>query len=119
MGLAPTDEQINMSRLMNPNNEYSPEANKQVGAMLLGNEKRIQFMNAEVDKWKSKGGTPDQYQHFINGFNPVADPRIFQEPYMTAQQKKTMIDKMSPSEHKRYNAAKAYITAKMKEDGIQ
>jgi hypothetical protein len=119
LGMAPTDEQTNMSRLMNPNNEYSPEANKEVGAMLLGNEKLLQLEHAVQQDWTKNGGTPDQYQSVIDRFKPIADPRIFQEMYMTPAQRTQMYKNMSPSQLQTFNRKKAYISQQMQKYGIE
>jgi len=119
IGMAPTDEQTQMSRLMNPNNEYSPEANKQVGAMLLGNEKMLQLEHAVQQDWTKRGGTPENYQSVVNQFKPVADPRIFQEMYMTPQQREQMYKNMTNDQIKSFNKKKAYIEAQMTKYGIE
>lgn len=113
-GLAPTNEQAQLAQLMNPSNEYSPEANKQVAAILLGNEDLIQAKEAAAKHWTGRGGKASNFNDFQTEFNNAADPRYFQEQYMTPQQVQQMHKSMSPTELKRYNTRKTFFLEQAK-----
>jgi hypothetical protein len=106
MGSSSTNAQTEAARIASPNTTYSPEANRRVIAMLLGNEVYIQTKQKAWQAFQQHGGKPSQYNAFVQQFNSHFDPRYFQEQYMTPDQKAEMYKAMKPVEQKRYGDAR-------------
>lgn len=102
MGSNATNAQTEAARIASPNTTYSPEANRRVIAMLLGNEDYIQTKQKAWQAFQQHGGKPSQYNAFVQQFNEHFDPRYFQEQYMTPDQKAEMYKAMGPAGLKKY-----------------
>lgn len=112
LGSSPTDLQTEMARQMSANNDNSPEANRRVAAIQLGNEKLIQAQMKAWEMAQGRGYKVTDFPHFQAQFNSTFDPRYFQDPYMTAAQRQETTRGMTDAQLKQYNAGVAYVKSK-------
>lgn len=97
VGKSSNHSNLQVANLANPNSTISNEAVKELSAQMLGNEDAIQAQSKAADKWITKGGDPKKFQEFKNEWVQNVDPRIFQEKYMTPQQKQELYSDLKTS----------------------
>jgi len=97
-----TDAKFNSAFTTSPNEYLSSLGNKQIIALLKGNEDAIQVKNREWQNWLKAGNGPQTYSQFSADFNSHFDPRTFQFQYVPPKERQAYIDKMDPNERKRF-----------------
>lgn len=97
LGGTGTDQQLGSAMKSNPSELLSKEGNRQIIAMLKGNEAALNAKNASWQQWKSRNG-PGSYAAFSNDFNQNYSPRAFQWAFLPAEERKKMYDSMTPRE---------------------
>lgn len=88
----------------NPNTDFSNMGNAQVIQVLKGNEDAISAKNKAWQAWKKQNG-PNSYGDFQTQFNQSYEPRAYQFPYMSPQERTELFRNMSPNERAQVQAA--------------
>lgn len=99
LGGTGTDQQLGSAFKSNPNEALSKEGNKNILAMLKGNEAALVAKNDAWQKWKAKNG-PDTYAQFSSDFNRSYSPRAFQWVFLTTEDRAKMVKSMNANERK-------------------
>ena len=86
----------------NPSSALSNMGNREISALLLGNEDAIQTMHSEWENWKEAGKGPETYGAFVKDFNKQYDPRVFQLPHMDKAGREHLLSSMKPDEGKKF-----------------
>lgn len=109
LGGTGTDSKLDNTMHTSPSELMTRYGNKGIIALLKGNEDAIAAQNDAWQKWRGAGHGPETYDRFLNQWNKIYDPRVFQSQYMGAAGRKTMLDGMSSAEQKQFE--KSYKTA--------
>lgn len=89
-----TDSKFSSAFETSPNEALTKMGNKNIIAMLRGNEDALAAKANEWNKWQSTHG-PETYREFTSDFNKRYDPRVFQFVYMTPDNRREMIKSMN------------------------
>jgi hypothetical protein len=104
LGGTGTDQQLGSAMKSNPSEALSKEGNKNIIAMLKGNEAALNAKNDAWQQWKQKNG-PGSYAQFSADFNKGYSPRAFQFAFLPPPERAKMLSSMSPSEKTALGAA--------------
>ena len=111
LGGTGTDSKLDSTMHTSPSVFRSNFGNKGIIQLLKGNADATQAMNNEWQtRWlPSHGYDPSTYGQFVNQWNQVFDPRVFQSVYMDNQDRQKMLQGMTAGERDafrlKYNAA--------------
>jgi hypothetical protein len=106
LGGTGTDQQLGSAMKSNPSELLSKEGNKNIIALLKGNEAAIVAKNDAWQRWKDKNGVGSSHSQFAADFNKSYSPRAFQFAFLPPEERSKMLASMSPSE---MNALKAAL----------
>lgn len=104
LGGTGTDQQLGSALKSNPSEALSKEGNKNIIAMLKGNEAALNAKNDAWQQWKQKNGA-GSYPQFSSEFNKGYSPRAFQFAFLPPEERAKMLSSMSPSEKSALGAA--------------
>lgn len=97
MGGHGTDAQTNAAMSASPSEFLSKLGNKNVIAVLLGNEDAIAAKNAAWQKYSAAGHGAETFGQFNAELNKHFDPLAFQWPYLSGQQKANLTKALKDS----------------------
>lgn len=93
-----TDDARAMAMGANPNRDLSKLGNKEIIAMLKGNNDAIVAHGKAYQQWLDQGNSPASYNKFQTEFNKSFDPRVYQWGHiikdMTPAQRQSSYDAM-------------------------
>ncbi len=101
LGGTGTDSKLDSAMHTSPSTALSKMGNKEIIALLKGNEDAIKVKNQEWQQWKQQYG-PGSYDAFSNEFNKNFDPRVFQAKYMSPEARKDMLKGMTSGERDQF-----------------
>lgn len=88
-----------------PSETLTREGNRNIIALLRGNNEALAVQQREWQKWAQQNGAgPERYGDFLAQWNQVFDPRVFQAVYASAAGRRQMFQAMSPADQDRYIA---------------
>jgi hypothetical protein len=105
MGGTGTDAKLESAMHTSPSEFLTKQGNKQIIAMLKGNEDAYQHYAEAWQKWQDAGHGPESLGQFQAQWNKIYDPRVFQSQYMSPTQKAEMLKGMSQAEQDQFKAA--------------
>ncbi len=110
LGGTGTDAKLESARHGTPNEFMSKQGIQNVTGLMLGLEDAVTAKNAAWEKWQAAGNGPATYPRFVEQYNKLYDPRVFQSQYMDAKQKANMLAGMTKDEKAEFQ--KHWTTAK-------
>lgn len=104
LGGTGTDSQLSSAFKSNPNEALSTMGNRQIIALLKGNEDAIETRASAWNAWQKKNGA-NSYGDFQQDWNKNYSPRAFQWVRMTPAEREEAKANMSPAEKKSLKGA--------------
>lgn len=95
--LGGTDAALASGKASNPNIGLSTTGNKDILAMLQGNEDAIQAKNTAWQQWQRTKGS-GSYPEFSDQFNKTFSPRAFQFAHMSVEGRNAAVKSMNPQD---------------------
>ena len=112
LGGTGTDAKLESARHGTPNEFMSSQGIQNVTSLMMGLEDAVAAKNTAWEKWQAAGNGPASYPKFVEQYNKLYDPRVFQSQYMDAKQRATMLKGMTKDEQaefrKNWTAAKKF-----------
>lgn len=105
LGGTGTNAQLDSTMHTSPSEFLTREGSKNIISLLKGNEDAISAQADAWERWQQAGNGPETYGRFVNQWNKIYDPRVFQSQYMTPESRKTMLNGMSKAERKKFEAS--------------
>lgn len=103
LGGTGTDAKLESTMHTSPSDLMSEYGNKGIIHILKGNEDAITAQNAAWQKYQqSTGAGAESYGKFLNRWNRIYDPRVFQSQYMTPQERQNMLKGMTAKEQQQF-----------------
>lgn len=101
LGSDGTNDKLGAAIQANPSTALSKMGNKQIIALLKGNEDALAVKNQAWQQWQKQYG-PQSYGQFSTEFNKNYSPTVFQSVYMSPKERSDMINSMSKEEQKQF-----------------
>lgn len=99
-----TDSKLESAAKGSPNDFMSKLGIENVTSLMLGLEDATAAKNAAWERWSaSPGNGPQTYPKFVEQFNRIYNPRVFQSQYMSDSQKAMMLKGMSDKEKAQFD----------------
>ena len=104
LGGSGTDAKLASAAHGSPNEFMSKLGIQNVTSLMLGLEDATAAKNSAWEIWaKSPGNGPESYPEFVEKFNKIYNPRVFQSQYMSDAQKAAMMKGMTAEEKKQFD----------------
>lgn len=104
MGGTGTDAKLDSAMHTSPSEFLTKQGNKNIVAMLKGNEDAYQHYAEAWQKWQDAGHGPESLGQFQAQWNRIYDPRVFQSAYMTPAARQSMLNGMTKDERSAFEA---------------
>lgn len=99
-----TDSKLESAAKGSPNDFMSKLGIENVTSLMLGLEDATAAKNSAWERWSgSPGNGPESYPKFVEQFNRIYNPRVFQSQYMNDSQKAMMLKGMSDKEKAQFD----------------
>lgn len=98
-----TDAKLESAAKGSPNDLMSKVGIENVTALMLGLEDATAAKNAAWERYSAAGNGPQTYPKFVEQFNRIYNPRVFQSQYMSDSQKAMMLKGMSDKEKAQFD----------------
>lgn len=99
-----TDSKLESAAKGSPNDFMSKLGIENVTSLMLGLEDATAAKNSAWERWSgSPGNGPESYPKFVEQFNRIYNPRVFQSQYMSDSQKAMMLKGMSDKEKAQFD----------------
>ncbi len=99
-----TDAKLESAAKGSPNEFMSKLGIQNVTSLMLGLEDATAAKNSAWERWSaSPGNGPQTYPKFVEQFNRIYNPRVFQSQYMSDSQKAMMLKGMSDKEKAQFD----------------
>lgn len=108
LGLNATNAQVDIMSHASPGSQLSQLGNKNMLALIKGNNDALDAENQAWQRWKASGRGAETFHDFTTTFNKHVDPLVFQMQYMSADQKGKLVDAMTPAEKERLAQSLAF-----------
>lgn len=105
LGGTGTDSKLDSTMHTSPSELLSKYGNKGIIALLKGNEDAVLAQSDAWQKWQDAGHGPDTYGKFLNQWNRIYDPRVFQAAYMSPDSRQSMLKGMTQTEQAQFQSA--------------
>jgi len=102
LGGTGTDAKLENTMHTSPSELLTRYGSKGIIALLKGNEDAVRAQSEAWQKWQDAGHGPETYGKFLNQWNRVYDPRVFQSVYQTPEARQTMLKGMTEAEKKQF-----------------
>lgn len=103
LGGSGTDAKLASASHGSPNEFMSRLGIKNVTSLMLGLEDATAAKNSAWERWAASGNGPESYPQFVEKFNQIYNPRVFQSQYMSDAQKAAMIKDMTAAEKAQFD----------------
>lgn len=111
LGGTGTNDQLASALTTSPNALLSRDGNRGIIALLRGNMDALEVKNKAWQEWQRQGNGPETYFQFEAQFNRNFNPRVFQQQYVTPEQRAVMFRNMSAADQDRYRRDWLYAVA--------
>lgn len=102
LGGTGTDAKLENTMHTSPSELLTRYGSKGIIALLKGNEDAVQAQSNAWQKWQDAGHGAETYSKFLNQWNRVYDPRVFQSVYQTPEARRAALKGMSAAEQKQF-----------------
>lgn len=107
LGGTGTDAKLDSAMHTSPNELLSGIGNKEIIAMLRGNNDALKVQSREWNQWKKTHGE-QSFPDFVDDFNQHFNPRVFQYQYVPKGERQDWYKAMPSDERRRFEADAEY-----------